>query len=100
MIVDDALAKFSIFQKMLDGGDTGRRGVEHRSIFQLWFTHHQMGNIGFIETIIRETAGRLIGSSSLIITRRPWIWDEPRRLVAQVDSEYDMVQNSAEEFLI
>ena len=31
MIVDRALAKFSIFSKMLDGGDTGRRGVEHRS---------------------------------------------------------------------
>jgi len=31
MMTDDALAKFSIFLKMLDGGDTGRRGVEHRS---------------------------------------------------------------------
>ena len=31
MIVDNALTKFSIFLKMLDGGDTGRIGVEHRS---------------------------------------------------------------------
>jgi hypothetical protein len=35
MIVDDALAKFGIFLKMLDGGDTGRRGVEHRNLLQL-----------------------------------------------------------------
>ena len=39
MIVDKALAKFSIFSKMLDGGDTGKRRVEHRNIFQLRFTH-------------------------------------------------------------
>jgi hypothetical protein len=31
MIADKALAKFSIFLKMLDGGDTGRRRVEHSS---------------------------------------------------------------------
>jgi len=30
-MTDDALAKFSIFLKMLDSGDTGKRGVEHRS---------------------------------------------------------------------
>ncbi len=35
MIVDNALAKFSIFLKMLDGGDTGRRKVEHRNFLQL-----------------------------------------------------------------
>ncbi len=39
MNVDKALAKFSIFKKMLDGGDTGRGRVEHRSILQLRFTH-------------------------------------------------------------
>lgn len=39
MMSDNALAKFSIFPKMLDGGDTGKRGVEHRNVFQLWFTH-------------------------------------------------------------
>lgn len=38
MNVDKALAKFSIFSKMLDGGDTGRRRAEHRSSFQ--FTQH------------------------------------------------------------
>jgi hypothetical protein len=37
--VDKALAKFSIFKKMLDGGDTGRRRVKHRSFLQLRFTH-------------------------------------------------------------
>jgi hypothetical protein len=31
MSVDNALAKFSIFKKMLDGGDTGKGEVEHRS---------------------------------------------------------------------
>ena len=40
MSVDKALAKFSIFSKMLDGGDTGRRRVEHRSILQLRFIHN------------------------------------------------------------
>ncbi len=30
MTVDKAPAKSSIFSKMLDGGDTGRRRVEHR----------------------------------------------------------------------
>jgi hypothetical protein len=42
MMSDNALAKFSIFTKMLDGGDTGRRGVEHRDILQLRFTHLRM----------------------------------------------------------
>jgi len=32
MIADKALAKFGIFSKMLDGGDTGKRKVEHRNI--------------------------------------------------------------------
>ncbi len=40
MNVDKALAKFSIFSKMLDGGDTGRRRAEHRNILQLRITHH------------------------------------------------------------
>jgi hypothetical protein len=42
MNVDNALAKFSIFLKMLDGGDTGKGRVEHRSILQLRFTHHML----------------------------------------------------------
>ncbi len=38
MNVDKALAKFSIFSKMLDGDDTGMRRVEHRNFLQLMFT--------------------------------------------------------------
>jgi len=39
MNVDKALAKLGIFSKMLDGGDTGKGGVEHRNILQLRLTH-------------------------------------------------------------
>ena len=39
MNVDKALAKFSIFSKMLDGGDTGEGRVEHRSSLQLNVIH-------------------------------------------------------------
>ena len=46
MNVDKALAKFSIFSKMLDGGDTGKRRVEHGNILQLWFTNHLLLEIG------------------------------------------------------
>jgi hypothetical protein len=35
MNVDNALAKFSIFLKMLNGGDTGKGGAEHRSFLEL-----------------------------------------------------------------
>ncbi len=42
MNVDKALAKLSIFSKMLDGGDTGRRRVEHRNILHVRFTHHKL----------------------------------------------------------
>jgi hypothetical protein len=42
MNVDNALAKFSIFSKMLNGGDTGRGKVEHRSILQLSVTHNMV----------------------------------------------------------
>ncbi len=35
MNVDKALAKSSIFSKMLDGGNTSRRRVEHRSSLKL-----------------------------------------------------------------
>jgi hypothetical protein len=38
MNIDNAPAKFSIFSKMLDGGDTGRREVEHRNFLPLCFT--------------------------------------------------------------
>jgi hypothetical protein len=44
MMVDNALAKSSIFLKMLDGGDTGKRRVEHRSFLQLRFTHKYARN--------------------------------------------------------
>jgi len=39
MNVDKAPAKSSIFSKMVDGGDTGRRGVEHRNFLHLRFTY-------------------------------------------------------------
>jgi len=42
MNVDKASAKSSIFLKMLDGGDTGRRRAEHRNLLQLWFTHRNV----------------------------------------------------------
>ena len=42
MIEDNALAKFGIFSKMLDGGNTGKRRAEHSNFFQLWFTHHEL----------------------------------------------------------
>ncbi len=40
MIADNALADFS-FLWNVRSGDTGRRGVEHRSILQLSATHHK-----------------------------------------------------------
>jgi hypothetical protein len=47
MSVDNVLAKFRIFPKMLDSGDTGRRRVEHRSRLQLRFTHNSdTGHLG------------------------------------------------------
>ncbi len=42
MNVDKALAKFSIFSKILDGGDTGKRRVEHRNFLHLRFTHQSV----------------------------------------------------------
>jgi hypothetical protein len=38
MIVDKAPANFNVLWT-LEGGDTGRRRVEHRSFLQLRFTH-------------------------------------------------------------
>jgi hypothetical protein len=46
MNVDKAFAKFSILLKMLDGGDTSKRRVEHRSFLQLMFIHHQLSDTG------------------------------------------------------
>jgi hypothetical protein len=46
VIVDNALATFSIFLKMLDGGDTGKRRVEHRS---LWVRNASL--YGFISSM-------------------------------------------------
>jgi hypothetical protein len=39
MNMDSALAKFSIFSKVLDGGDTGKGRVERISYLKLRFTH-------------------------------------------------------------
>ncbi|OLS20230.1 MAG: hypothetical protein ThorAB25_28580, partial [Candidatus Thorarchaeota archaeon AB_25] len=41
MNVDNALANYEVHW-ILRGGDTGRRGVEHRDILQLRFTHLKM----------------------------------------------------------
>jgi len=41
MNVDKALAKLSIFQEMLNGGNTGRRRVEHRSTLPLNITYRK-----------------------------------------------------------
>jgi len=41
MNVDKALANCE-FLWNLQGGDTGRRRVEHRNFLQLRFTHHKM----------------------------------------------------------
>ena len=46
MKVDKVPAKFSIFEKMLDGGDAGRRRVEHRSFLQLSITHTKKEETG------------------------------------------------------
>jgi hypothetical protein len=46
MTVDNALANFGISPEMLRSGDTGRRGAEHRSFLQLWFTHHKVYDSG------------------------------------------------------
>ncbi len=40
MITDNALANFGNSLELLRGGDTGKRGAEHRSFLHLWFTHH------------------------------------------------------------
>jgi hypothetical protein len=42
MNVDNALAKSSIFSKILDGGDTGRRRVEHRNLLHLCFNQYSV----------------------------------------------------------
>jgi hypothetical protein len=39
MMTDDAHAD-CIFLLNLQSGDTGMRGVEHRDLFELWFTHN------------------------------------------------------------
>jgi hypothetical protein len=39
MIADNALANLEIHW-ILRGGDTGKRGAEHRGFLQLWFTHN------------------------------------------------------------
>ncbi len=44
MMTDNALANFCISKEMRRGGDTGKRGAEHRSFLQLWFTHNYVKN--------------------------------------------------------
>ncbi|NHI83316.1 MAG: hypothetical protein EAX81_03325 [Candidatus Thorarchaeota archaeon] len=39
MMVDNALANLGIHW-IPRGGDTGKRGAEHRGFMQLWFTHN------------------------------------------------------------
>jgi len=48
MMADNALAKFSIFLQVLDGGDTGKRGTEHRG-FVLMFIHINNYETGYSE---------------------------------------------------
>ncbi len=43
---DNALANSNI-TRMLEGGDTGRRGAEHRGFLLLWFTHNQIQEVGY-----------------------------------------------------
>jgi len=45
MNVDKALANYCNSLKLQRGGDTGRGRVEHRSFFQLGFTHHYRGYV-------------------------------------------------------
>ena len=47
MTVNKALANFRNSNELRRGGDTGRRRVEHRNFFKLWFTH----NIGDISCL-------------------------------------------------
>jgi hypothetical protein len=42
MIFDNALARFSVFKKILDDGDTSKRGAEHRNFLLLRFTHQNV----------------------------------------------------------
>jgi len=41
MNLDNTLANF-IFKKNLEGGDTGKRVMKHRSFALLWFTHNNV----------------------------------------------------------
>ena len=51
MNVDKALANFGkFFENLLEGGDTGKRRVEHRNFLQLRFTHLKEEGIGHIRT--------------------------------------------------
>jgi hypothetical protein len=42
MNIDNAPANLRISLEMPRGGDTGRRGAEHRNFLQLWFTHQNV----------------------------------------------------------
>jgi hypothetical protein len=57
MRTDNALANCEFFENS-QGGDTGRRGMEHRSFVSLWFTHNlmQTGQRGlwFLNMMIRK----------------------------------------------
>ncbi len=53
MMTDNALANF-IFLRNVGGGDTGRRGAEHRGFLQLWFTHNSLQETGYRKALYRD----------------------------------------------
>jgi hypothetical protein len=46
MKVDNALANLDA-NWISRGGDTGKRGAEHRGFLLLWFTHHDTKEMGY-----------------------------------------------------
>lgn len=42
MMSTNALANLCVSFEIQRGGDTGKRGVEHRSFLLLWFTHNML----------------------------------------------------------
>jgi hypothetical protein len=46
-------------------GDTSRRRAEHRSFLQLWFTHHRLGEAGYVPIFFYQHI-------HLLDIQRPW----------------------------